>query len=142
MIGEGEDRSRLIEIARRLGVADRVRFVGFASPEILVQSYRMADLLVMPSTGEGFGLAFIEAMACGTPALGLAVGGACDALGEGELGTMLSHEDDLAAAIDRLLAEVPQDQGGAGQRDPRAFRPACLRTSGLSSLSTGYPFPA
>jgi len=110
VIGEGEDRFRLIEIARRLGIADRVRFVGFASPEILVQSYRTADLLVMPSTGEGFGLAFIEAMACGTPALGLAVGGARDALGEGELGIMLSHEDDLAAAIDRLLVEVPQNR--------------------------------
>jgi phosphatidylinositol alpha-1,6-mannosyltransferase len=42
-------------------------------------------------------------MACGTPALGLAVGGACDALADGELGTALGREDDLAAAIDRLL---------------------------------------
>ena len=110
VIGEGEDRSRLTEIATRIGVADRVRFVGFASPEILVQSCRMADLFVMPSTSEGFGLAYIEAMACGTPALGLAVGGARDALGNGELGTALGHEDDLAAAIDRLLVETPRNR--------------------------------
>ena len=80
-----------------------MRFAGFAAPETLVDAYRMADLFVMPSTGEGFGIAFLEAMACGTPALGLAVGGACDALADGELGTALGRDDDLAAAIDRLL---------------------------------------
>jgi phosphatidylinositol alpha-1,6-mannosyltransferase len=110
VIGEGEDRSRLTEIATRIGVADRVHFVGFASQEILVQSCRMADLFVMPSTGEGFGLAYIEAMACGTHALGLAVGGAPDALGDGELGTALDRKDDLAAAIDRLLVEAPRNR--------------------------------
>jgi glycosyltransferase involved in cell wall biosynthesis len=48
-------------------------------------------------------VAFLEAMACGTPALGLAVGDACDALADGELGTALGREDDLGAAMDRLL---------------------------------------
>jgi phosphatidyl-myo-inositol dimannoside synthase len=103
VIGEGEDRSRLIAIAIRLGVAERVRFAGFATPETLVQAYQMADLFVMPSTGEGFGIAFLEAMACGTPTLGLAACGACDALGDGTLGTALGTENDLAAAIDRKL---------------------------------------
>ncbi|HEX2151377.1 MAG TPA: glycosyltransferase [Stellaceae bacterium] len=103
VIGDGDDRFRLTEIATRLGVAERARFVGFVSPETLVEAYRMADLFVMPSTGEGFGIVFLEAMACGTPALGLAAGGACDALADGELGTALGREDDLAAAIDRLL---------------------------------------
>ncbi|MGE0257745.1 MAG: glycosyltransferase family 4 protein [Alphaproteobacteria bacterium] len=103
VIGDGDDRSRLIETAARFGVAGRVRFVGYASREKLVEAYRMADLFVMPSEGEGFGIAFLEAMACGTPALGLAAGGARDALGDGELGTALGRDDDLAAAIDRLL---------------------------------------
>jgi len=102
--GVGADRFRLIEIARRLGVAERVRFAGFVAPETLVQAYRMADLFVMPSTGEGFGIAFLEAMACGTPALGVAAGGARDALADGELGMALGRDDDLAAAIDRLLS--------------------------------------
>jgi phosphatidylinositol alpha-1,6-mannosyltransferase len=113
VIGDGDDRSRLAGIARRLGVADRVHFVGFAAPETLVASYRMADLFVMPSTGEGFGIAFLEAMASGTPALGLAVGGASDALADGELGTALGRDDDLAAAIDRVLS--------GSRPDPRAL---------------------
>ena len=60
----------------------------------------MADLFVMPSTGEGFGIAFLEAMATGTPALGLPDAGARDALAEGELGAVSSNGD-LAAAIAR-----------------------------------------
>jgi len=57
----------------------------------------------MPSTGEGFGVAFLEAMASGTPALGLDVAGARDALADGRLGTAVP-EADLLSAIDRALA--------------------------------------
>jgi phosphatidylinositol alpha-1,6-mannosyltransferase len=97
--GEGDDRPRLEALAFHHGVAERVRFVGAVSKETLIELYRRADLFVMPSTGEGFGIAFIEAMACGTPALGLSVGGACDALGDGELGIMVAPDEDLAARI-------------------------------------------
>ena len=70
IIGEGDDRARLEEIARKIGVAERVRFLGAVDQEHLAGSYRMADLFVMPSAGEGFGIAFLEAMASGTPAFG------------------------------------------------------------------------
>src|SRR4029078_2443197 len=71
VVGGGDDVGRLKTISLGLGVADRVRFLGEAGHETLVDAYRMADLFVMPSTGEGFGIAFIEAMACGTAGLGL-----------------------------------------------------------------------
>jgi phosphatidylinositol alpha-1,6-mannosyltransferase len=62
----------------------------------------------MPSTGEGFGIVFLEAMASGTPALGLASAGASDALGEGELGRIV-EEGDLASAISRVLDQPKLD---------------------------------
>ena len=61
---------RLEQLAVDVGVSDRVRFVGALPREKLVEAYRMADVFVMPSTGEGFGIAFLEAMACGTRAIG------------------------------------------------------------------------
>jgi phosphatidylinositol alpha-1,6-mannosyltransferase len=109
IVGEGDDRARLEDLARRAGVAERIRFLGAVPPQHLLEAYRLADLFVMPSTQEGFGIAFLEAMASGTPALGLAVGGAPDALADGELGTVVGEEDDVPAAITRLLATPKPD---------------------------------
>jgi len=103
IVGEGGDRIRLEALARDAGVSERVRFLGRVGLQTLVEIYRMADLFVMPSTGEGFGVAFLEAMASGTPALGLGVAGARDALADGQLGTAVA-EDELPDAIDRVLA--------------------------------------
>ena len=102
IVGDGDDRRHLAQLARTAGVAERVRFLGAVSRQYLVEVYRLADVFVMPSTGEGFGIAYLEAMASGTPALGLAVAGARDALADGELGAAAS-EDDLPGAIARLL---------------------------------------
>jgi phosphatidylinositol alpha-1,6-mannosyltransferase len=107
IIGQGDDRARVEQLAQKIGGAERVRFLGVVEARHLEEAYRMADLFVMPSTGEGFGIAFLEAMASGTPALGFNVAGARDALAEGELGTLISEEDDLPGAVARLLAKKP-----------------------------------
>jgi phosphatidylinositol alpha-1,6-mannosyltransferase len=127
IIGEGDDRARLEELAQQTGVADRVRFLGAVRAQCLAEAYRMADLFLMPSAGEGFGIAYLEAMASGTPALGLAVGGAPDALADGELGTALSEEDDLPAAIARLLSTPKPDPVALSQAVRARFGPAAFR---------------
>lgn len=104
--GDGDDRHRLEQLAREYGVEDRVQFLGALAADQLVEAYRAADVFVMPSTGEGFGISYLEAMACGTPALGLAAGGARDALGDGTLGMMV-EERDLCEGITRLLSAPP-----------------------------------
>jgi phosphatidyl-myo-inositol dimannoside synthase len=109
IVGGGDDRSRLQDLAREAGVADRVRFLGQLRPEELVEVYRAADLFVMASTGEGFGISFLEAMACGTPALGLAAGGARDALVDGALGTIV-EDGNLCESIGRLLRAPKPDR--------------------------------
>jgi phosphatidyl-myo-inositol dimannoside synthase len=116
--GDGDDRVRLEQHARATGTEQRVRFLGNLSAAELVGAYRAADLFVMPSTGEGFGISFLEAMACGTPAMGLAAGGAPDALADGSLGTLVS-EQELGAAIARVLA-APKPDGQALAADVRA----------------------
>jgi phosphatidyl-myo-inositol dimannoside synthase len=126
IVGEGDDRERLQMLADQEGVASRVRFMGALDAAALVDAYRMADLFVMPSTGEGFGIAFLEAMACGTPALGLAVGGAVDALGDGELG-LLTSEADLANALSRSLREAK----------PGSLAAAVARRFGAALFTTG-----
>lgn len=90
--GEGNDRSRLEDYVTRRGLSGSVRFLGYVPFDSLPDLYRAADVFVMPSTGEGFGIVYLEAMACGTPAVGLAVGGAGDALGDGQLGHIATVE--------------------------------------------------
>jgi phosphatidylinositol alpha-1,6-mannosyltransferase len=81
--GAGDDRARLEELAAEMRVYNRVVFRGAVPSAELPDLYRAADLFALPSTGEGFGIVFLEAMACGTPALGLARAGALDALTDG-----------------------------------------------------------
>jgi phosphatidylinositol alpha-1,6-mannosyltransferase len=101
--GDGDDRSRLEADVAAAGVAENVRFLGKVATEDLPDLYRAADLFVLPSTGEGFGIVFIEAMACGTPALGLAVGGAPDALGDGDLGFLVRPDEGLANVLGKVI---------------------------------------
>jgi phosphatidylinositol alpha-1,6-mannosyltransferase len=128
VLGEGDDLARLQSLARESGVADRVRFIGAQGSETLVAAYRMADLFVMPSTGEGFGIAFLEAMACGTPTLGLDAAGARDALGDGELGILVA-EPEFAAALAAALKRAKPD----GQ----VLRAAVRRRFGPEPFSAG-----
>lgn len=103
VLGDGNDLERIKDVAYQAGVGERVYFKHAVNRDTLIAAYRMADLYVMPSTGEGFGIAFLEAMASGTPALGLAVAGATDALCDGVLGIAAS-EDGFAAALGRQMA--------------------------------------
>ena len=90
-------------MAEELGVSQAVRFLGAVPLDSLRDLYQAADLFVMPSTGEGFGIVFLEAMASGTPALGLDSDGSLDPLLDGELGTATS-KNNLCNAILRNLA--------------------------------------
>jgi glycosyltransferase involved in cell wall biosynthesis len=108
VIGEGPCRSGLERLAAELGVADRVRFVGqLPNPEAVARA-AACDLFVMPGVEEPFGVAYVEAMAAGLPAIGSrGEGGPEDIAAAGE-GMLLVEPDDaagLASLIDRLSAD-------------------------------------
>jgi teichuronic acid biosynthesis glycosyltransferase TuaC len=115
VIGDGPERVALEGLATRLGVAARVDFHGQLAPERAIELARRCTLFVMPSTDEAFGVAYVEAMAAGVPAIGC----------RGEPGP-----EEIAAAGDGFLLVPPGDIERLTQRidellsDPRRLREA------------------
>jgi phosphatidylinositol alpha-1,6-mannosyltransferase len=134
IVGEGNDRPRLESLAIKTGAKDRVRFLGAVDSQTLAEIYRCADLFVMPSTGEGFGVAFLEAMASGTPALGLDIAGSCDALGEGELGSVAA-ENEISEVIARLLDGAVPDRVTLAAAVRARFGRERFKTTAWSAVS-------
>jgi len=118
IIGDGPERGALEALADRLEVAERVEFLGQLDPAEALARARRATLFVMPSTEEAFGVAYIEAMAAGIPAIGC----------RGEPGP-----EEIAAAGDGFLLVPPGDIERLTQRidellsDPQRMREAAQR---------------
>lgn len=112
--GDGPDRPRLQAKAAALGIAHLVRFSGFVAERDKADYYRLADAFVMPSRGEGFGIVFLEAIACGTPVVGSTIDGSREALLEGALGVLVDPDD-----LDDIFRGICTAISGRGPRDPR-----------------------
>lgn len=119
--GSGDDRPNLERLAREAGVAAWVRFVGFVPPEELCAHYQLCDVFAMPSTGEGFGIVFLEAMACGKPVLAGNRDGSVEPLADGRFGALVDplNVGQLAATIADILS--------GRYSHPLMFRPEELR---------------
>ena len=100
----------LVSLADELGITDRVTFLPPQSREQLVNVYRAADLVAVPSYSESFGLVAVEAQACGTPVVAAAVGGLPVAVRDGVSGVLVEGHDpgDWANAIGRTLELGPE----------------------------------
>ena len=104
--GDGE-LDRLHELAAKLHVTDRVRFVPPQAHADLARYYRAVDVCLVPSHSESFGLVALEAAACGKPVVAAAVGGLVSLVDDGVTGFLVDSRDpvDFAAPIARLLAD-------------------------------------
>ncbi|WP_409328644.1 D-inositol-3-phosphate glycosyltransferase [Trujillonella humicola] len=121
--GSGLEAPRqLQELAVSLGIADAVRFLPPQPPDRLAEHYRAADVAVVPSHNESFGLVALEAQACGTPVVAAAVGGLRTAVRDGLSGVLVDGRDpaDYAAAVGAVLGRRELLSAGA-RRHAAAF---------------------
>lgn len=106
IVGDGSLRAELEDLARSLGVADYTRFVGRVEYHKVHEYQQRMDIAVFPSIddSESFGVAVVEAQACGIPAVVCNVGGLPEVVMDGVTGIVVAHSDpeSLAAAIARL----------------------------------------
>ncbi len=105
LVGKGTDRPRIEKLIAEAGVGDAVILAGYAPDDELSDYYNLCDIFAMPSRGEGFGIVFLEALACGKPVLAGNKDGSRDALADGELGLLVDPEDtsEIAAQIASVL---------------------------------------
>lgn len=119
LVGDGDDRSRLEHLARDLGVSERAHFLHGPTPEQLFACYAKCQIFALPSRGEGFGLVFLEAMACAKPVIGGAHGGIPDIVEDGVTGLLVPQGDAerLAQALELLFNKpsLAREMGARGR---------------------------
>jgi D-inositol-3-phosphate glycosyltransferase len=104
---ESREISRLQHLVTRVGIEDRTTFVGAVAHERLPLYYSAADVTVMPSSYESFGLVAVESLACGTPVVATRVGGLTSIVHDGETGLLVPWRD--AGMFAERLRRVLED---------------------------------
>jgi phosphatidyl-myo-inositol dimannoside synthase len=114
--GRGRDMPALQQEAASLGLDHVVRWLGYVPEADLPDLYRSADLFALCTREEpdepdveGFGLAFLEAQACGTPVVGTRTGGIADAVQDGRGGWLIGQDD--VTALEKILASLAANPG-------------------------------
>ena len=115
-VASNSERQRLANLARQHGAADRVRFVGQMSRAEMAALLRSADVVVCTPWYEPFGIVPLEAMACGIPVVGSAVGGLLDSVADGRTGILVPPRDSAAIArAVRTLLYSPERRAAFGR---------------------------
>jgi glycosyltransferase involved in cell wall biosynthesis len=109
--GTGRHKESLRSLTHELGLNDSVTYLGYVPDKELPKLYSSADIFILPSRYEGFGLVLLEAIACGTLALGADAGGIPTAIDDGEDGYVVSRNpDSFTEAIEELMQDEDKRQ--------------------------------
>jgi phosphatidylinositol alpha-1,6-mannosyltransferase len=128
--GDGDGREQLRQLAVEQGIADSVRFVGRVCEAQLPDLYRTADVFVMPSTEEGFGIVFLEAMRSGIPTIGGNGNGTMDPLRDGAAGHAVSCDNRLEL-LDAIRSALEKPRDSAHHADMFSFTAFSEHCAGL-----------
>lgn len=144
IVGDGNGRPALEHLAHATGVAHAVQFHGVVSEASLRQHYARASVFIMPSTGEGFGFVFVEAMAQGVPAIGGTLDATPEVIVDGETGYLVNPNSvtEIAEAVTRLLDNqgLRERMGlAAQQRVAQLFSYQSFRSQLISYLAELAP---
>lgn len=128
VFGFTEDSTPPVEAGDGGSAAPRVIFTGLVAESEKADHYRLADIYVMPSSGEGFGIVFIEALACGVPVIGSKADGSREALREGKLGLLVDPRDpdEIYRAVIQGLTDLPGGKPGIEREDLEYFSEKCF----------------
>jgi glycosyltransferase involved in cell wall biosynthesis len=126
LVGKGDDRPRVEQLIAQLNLQECVTLAGFVSDQELCDHYNLCDVFAMPSKGEGFGIVYLEALACGKPTLGGNQDGAIDALCHGELGALIDPDD--VGEIAKILIQILRGK----YPNSMIYKPHILRSKVIS----------
>ncbi|MBI4698942.1 MAG: glycosyltransferase, partial [Nitrospirae bacterium] len=128
--GSGDDIERIKKLIKENALEDNVVLSGFIPEEEIVDYYNLCDIFVMPSKKEGFGIVFLEALACGKPVIAGNKDGSVDAVLDGEIGVLVDPGDEkgLAENIVRVLT---------GEVKKEFYDPEYLRSKVVENF--GFP---
>lgn len=130
IVGKGDDRPRVEQMIAQLGLQDCVTLTGFVPEDELCGYYNLCDVFAMPSKGEGFGIVYLEALACGKPVLAGNQDGAVDALCHGELGALV-NPDDVEEIAETLIKILRYAYPNSFMYQPEALRRKVIDTFGF-----------
>lgn len=121
LIGKGDDQPRIKKLISQLELQNNVTLTGFVPEPELCAHYNLCDIFAMPSQQEGFGIVYLEALACGKPTLGGNKDAAKEALCHGELGALINPND--ISEITQTLIQILQ----GSYSHPIIYQPETLR---------------
>ena len=127
--GKGPDKPRLEELVRDLRLEDVVTFAGYIPDHELCGFYNLCDVFAMPSKAEGFGIVFLEALACGKPVIAGNKDGSVDAVMNGKLGVLVDP-DNVAEITDALMLVLTKRHPLEILQDPERLRAEAIAAYG------------
>jgi glycosyltransferase involved in cell wall biosynthesis len=135
LVGKGDDRPRVERIVAELGLEGCVTLAGYVPDDELCDHYNLCDVFTMPSKGEGFGIVFLEAMACGRPVLAGNRDGSVDALRWGELGVLVDP-DNINEVASALISILNKTRHHPVIYDPQLLRQKVIEAYGFESFKS------